>query len=93
MMLKVLARYLTGYIAGFAVFIIAVPYALYSIATFFEKPLVSDNHLLLLVALVLGSIGIFFIMWSNAALLLKGKGGSTDLFNIATIGRESGLIQ
>lgn len=92
MKLLTLARHLLGYAVGFSVFVILIPYVIYSVARIFAEPAIMNNPMVLVIAVILGSIGIFFVLWSNAALLLKGKGGPTDAFNVAISPRTQRLV-
>jgi protein-S-isoprenylcysteine O-methyltransferase Ste14 len=85
-------RYLLGYAVGFSIFIVAIPCAIYYVSGVFSEPAILNNHMVLVIAVLLGSIGIFFVLWSNAVLFLKGKGGPTDGFNVAISPRTRHLV-
>ena len=95
-----LARYLIGYLIGFCVFFLAIPYGLHAISRGFHAfetiPYLTDLPLggsaRLACALIAGSIGLFFLLWSNAALIIQGKGGPTDAFNVAISPRTKHLV-
>ncbi|MFZ5450175.1 MAG: methyltransferase family protein [Thermodesulfobacteriota bacterium] len=81
------ARYALGYLIGVGVFLLVIPYGLYQVAQTF-----SGQGFRLAVALPLGIMGLAFALWSNVALVLQGKGGPTDLFNVAISPRTKYLV-
>jgi len=90
---QTLIRYLIGYLIGIFIFLLAIPWGLFSLANgayAFHLPI--SNPVRFICTLVLGSIGIVFMAWSNAALLLQGKGGPTDAFNVAISPRTQRLV-
>jgi protein-S-isoprenylcysteine O-methyltransferase Ste14 len=84
-------RYLIGYMIGFAIFFLAVPYILYVIASLFDFRLL-DHWVRYIIALPLLVLGLFFVIWSNISLVRKGGGGPTDLFNVAISPRTEHLV-
>jgi protein-S-isoprenylcysteine O-methyltransferase Ste14 len=84
-------RYLIGYILGLTIFFLAAPYFLYVTASLFYSPII-DHWSRFFVAVPLFICGLFFVIWSNMALLRKGKGGPTDLFNVAVSPRTQHLV-
>jgi protein-S-isoprenylcysteine O-methyltransferase Ste14 len=92
MELQRLGRYALGYLVGFSVFFLAIPYGLYKAANTFSGPGISNHPARLVVALPLGILGLGFALWSNVALLFRGKGGPTDLFNVAISPRTKHLV-
>jgi protein-S-isoprenylcysteine O-methyltransferase Ste14 len=90
---QTLARHLIGYLIGFFVFLLAVPYGLFCLSRGTDSiHLPVSDTLRFACASILGSIGLIFMAWSNAALLLQGKGGPTDGFNIAISPRTQHLV-
>jgi protein-S-isoprenylcysteine O-methyltransferase Ste14 len=92
MELQTLGRYALGYLAGFSVFLLAIPYGLFKVAKMLDGPALASYPLRLVVALPLGIMGLFFALWSNLALLFQGQGGPTDLFNVAISPRTRHLV-
>jgi protein-S-isoprenylcysteine O-methyltransferase Ste14 len=92
MNLPTLERYLIGYVIGFMVFMLAIPYGIYAIATTWYGPDIFNPFIRIIISLLLVIIGLVFAVWSNIALLLKGKGGPTDLFNVAISPRTKHLV-
>jgi protein-S-isoprenylcysteine O-methyltransferase Ste14 len=89
--LKPVERYLTGYIIGFSVFFLAFPYILYLVANLADFRIV-DHWARHIVAMPLLLLGLVFVVWSNIALVRSGKGGPTDLFNVAISPRTRHLV-
>jgi protein-S-isoprenylcysteine O-methyltransferase Ste14 len=90
---QIVIRYLIGYLIGIFVFLLAIPWGLFSLANgAYAIPLPIGTPVRFICTLVLGGIGIVFMAWSNAALLLQGKGGPTDAFNVAISPRTQRLV-
>jgi protein-S-isoprenylcysteine O-methyltransferase Ste14 len=88
-----LLRYIAGYLVGFFIFIVFIPFCLYSMAILVPYRFVADLGILLLVISILaGSIGLMFMLWSNIGLFVLGRGGPTDFFNITITPRTSQLV-
>ena len=92
MELRRLGRYIAGYLIGFSVFFLAIPYGLHATAKTAGGPGIMGSQIRLAVAFLFGVVGLVFAMWSNAALLFKGKGGPTDVFNVAITPRTKHLV-
>jgi protein-S-isoprenylcysteine O-methyltransferase Ste14 len=96
MKLLTLARYGAGYLIGFSVFFLAIPYGLSVVTKIFHgaawNHIPLDPSVLLSLSVLFGIGGLFFVLWSNLALLLKGKGGATDVFNVAISPRTKHLV-
>ena len=91
---KTVIRHVIGYCVGIAVFIVLLPGIIYLIARY-TQPLGNiplDDYVRIILALILLCIGILFMVWSNVALLVIGKGGPTDAFDIAISPRTQHLV-
>lgn len=94
--MKEILRHIIGYFFGLCVFILLIPYGLYELSRidclvirFFQI----DNSLLrILIFLPFFLTGIFFILWSNLYLLLIGKGGPAEGFNISISPKTAKLV-
>ena len=89
---QTLARYVAGYAIGFSGFFLAIPYGVYLVAKTFREPTIGDSPIRIVLSALLGLVGLGFALWSNAALLFKGKGGPTDMFNVAITPRTKHLV-
>jgi protein-S-isoprenylcysteine O-methyltransferase Ste14 len=95
--MKEIVRYLLGYLIGFLVFIIAMPYAFYGLSTlddaFFRGYGIIDSETVrtLLFALLFG-VGVVFAAWSNLELLNVGKGGPADAFGVSISPQTKHLV-
>ena len=89
---KTLARHLVGYAVGLSVFAGAIPYGLFRLSAVHPIHLPIGNSARLAIALLLAGTGLFFALWSNAALLIQGKGGPTAAFNVAISPRTKHLV-
>jgi protein-S-isoprenylcysteine O-methyltransferase Ste14 len=89
---KNLARHLAGYFIGLSLFAVAIPYGLIQLSSYHAIHLPILNAARGTIAAFLGCLGIVFVLWSNSALLILGKGGPTDVFNITISPRTKHLI-
>ena len=89
---KNVVRHFAGYLVGLSLFALAIPYGLLKLSSFHPIHLPIVNAARVALAAILGSIGIVFMLWSNSALLVLGKGGPTDAFNIAISPRTKYLV-
>jgi protein-S-isoprenylcysteine O-methyltransferase Ste14 len=93
MNIPVLLRYLAGYLIGIFVFILFIPFCLYKVAFLIPYRIVADpGTFLLLIPVLLGIIGLVFMVWSNIGLFFLGRGGPTDFLNITITPRTSRLV-
>jgi protein-S-isoprenylcysteine O-methyltransferase Ste14 len=88
-----LLRYLAGYLIGIFMFLLFIPFCLYSVAIIIPYRIVADHGILLLIiSVIFGMIGLMFLLWSNIGLFVLGRGGPTDFFNTAITPRTSRLV-
>jgi protein-S-isoprenylcysteine O-methyltransferase Ste14 len=89
-------KHITGYILGSFVFLILIPFVIYltslisSVSLGFNAPPI--KHINYSLATLLAVTGVIFAIWSNIDLLIVGKGGPADLFNISISPRSKKLI-
>lgn len=83
---KELIRYIAGYVSGIAFFLILVPSMIYFISFISQllnlQPVFENSVIKSAISLLFFIPGIVFMIWSNAMLLLKGKGGPTEGFGV-----------
>jgi protein-S-isoprenylcysteine O-methyltransferase Ste14 len=90
---QTIVRHLIGYFIGIFFFLLAIPYGLYCLSKDACPILLpAGDSLRFVCALILGCVGLVFAFWSNAALLIRGKGGPTDAFNVAISPRTQHLV-
>jgi protein-S-isoprenylcysteine O-methyltransferase Ste14 len=91
-----LLRHLTGYLFGLTFFGAGIPLVLYWAAGFSDRyfmvQLLPLAGLRLGLALLIGIVGLVFILWSNLSLLVVGKGGPADVFGVAVSPRTRHLV-
>ncbi len=89
-------RHIIGYLLGFSLFIIFIPYLLvlgsHSHILFPDADFIPYVWLRLVIALPVFCIGLLFAIWSNIFLLSKGEGGPTDVMNVAISPRSRKLV-
>jgi protein-S-isoprenylcysteine O-methyltransferase Ste14 len=89
-------RYIIGYIFGFSIFILLIPFGLYELSTL--DYLVSDNVLIrsTIIRYVISSlifiVGAYFAIWSNVFLFKIGKGGPVDAFGVSISPQTKKLV-
>lgn len=90
-----LYRHIIGYTIGMLIFILLIPFGLFTLSV--NDPILQPNitnHILIrvIISLPLLVLGLIFAIWSNVWLLKTGKGGPTDVFNIAISPRTKKLV-
>jgi protein-S-isoprenylcysteine O-methyltransferase Ste14 len=89
-------RHIIGYGIGITLFGIIIPSALIKFSrwgrSYIELEIFNQDWLRLGIAFLVLAIGVFFALWSNAALFTIGKGGPTDGFNVAISPRTEKLV-
>jgi protein-S-isoprenylcysteine O-methyltransferase Ste14 len=89
-------RFLIGYFIGFFLFIVVIPYLLVvgsrDPGFLFHLTITSNPVVRLVIAIPVFCTGLLFAAWSNLALLLTGRGGPTDVFNVAISPRSKKLV-
>lgn len=88
-----LLRYILGYLVGFFIFIAFIPFCLFNVAILLPYQIVADHGILLrVISILIGTIGLVFMLWSNIGLFVLGRGGPTDFFNMTITPRTSYLV-
>ena len=94
--MRVTVRYIIGYILGFTIFILLIPFGLYELSKincFLSDRVISNSTILRYIfSIVFFLIGVFFALWSNIFLFFIGKGGPADGFGIAISPRTKKLV-
>lgn len=89
-------RFIIGYLIGISIFGVLIPYLLILISGYldpiFNVCLISQFYIRLLIVLPVFCLGLLFAIWSNLSLLIIGKGGPTDVFNVAISPRSQKLV-
>lgn len=83
---KEILRYVMGYFLGGSFFLLLIPGLIYSSAfiseIFFRKTIFSSDIIRIFISAALFLPGIAFMIWSNLALFIKGKGGPSEGFGV-----------
>ncbi|MBN2371966.1 MAG: isoprenylcysteine carboxylmethyltransferase family protein [Vicinamibacteria bacterium] len=89
-------RFVVGYAIGISVFLIALPFAFWSISRNIDPLLGTSVAGFTLArsiaALLLFAVGAIFSLGSNLSLALVGRGGPTDGFGVAISPRTQRLV-
>ena len=88
--------YITGYALGIGVFVVLIPYGIWYLSSadyyIFKIPIITLDYVRLIISLLLFVTGVTFVIWSNIFLLVKGKGGPTDIAGISICPRTKALV-
>jgi len=83
---KEILRYIAGYIFGGSFFLLVIPGLLYAVSSFsdllFLRHIFNNARIRIIISLAFFIPGIVFMIWSNAALFIIGKGGPAEGFGI-----------
>lgn len=94
--MKETLKYLLGYLVGFAIFIVLIPYGLYKLSQldhlFYGLVLICNNTIRLILFSVAFIAGSIFAAWSNIFLYKIGKGGPTDAFGVSISPQTKKLV-
>lgn len=87
-------RHIIGYLGGISISCLGIPFGLYTVSTKLNRPIwgLADSGLRIALSLLIGVVGITFMLWSNIYLLFVGKGGPVDGFGIAVSPRTQRLV-
>jgi protein-S-isoprenylcysteine O-methyltransferase Ste14 len=87
-------RHITGYLGGISIFCLGIPSGLYMISTKLNRPIwpLAHSKLSIALSLLIGIVGITFMLWSNIYLFFIGKGGPADGFGVAVSPRTKHLV-
>ena len=89
-------RLIAGYALGIGVFLILIPYGIWYLSStgyyIFTIPIIPLDYVRIIVSALLIISGAIFVIWSNVFLLLKGKGGPTDIAGVSISPRTKKLV-
>lgn len=87
-------RHITGYLGGISIFCLGIPFGLYMVSTKLYRPIwpLAHSQLPIGLSLLIGVMGITFMLWSNIYLFFIGKGGPADGFGVAVSPRTKRLV-
>ena len=93
---QIVLRHIVGYLAGFSIFVVGVPLGFYFVSTMLDRylpiNLIAGARLRTGISLLIGGVGIVFIVWSNLWLFFVGKGGPADWFGTQISPRSQHLV-
>ena len=85
-------RHILGYCLGFFMFVLVIPIGLGALAKSWPLQVALSPQFRWGLAVPIAIIGLIFVAWSNLDLFKVGKGGPTDLFNMALSPRSQHLV-
>lgn len=94
--MKESARYIIGYIFGFTIFIVLIPFGLYEISRL--DYLLSDRVIFYsdifryIISSLIFLVGAYFAIWSNVFLYKIGKGGPLDALGVSISPQTKKLV-
>jgi protein-S-isoprenylcysteine O-methyltransferase Ste14 len=94
--MKETARYIIGYILGFTVFIVLIPFGLYKLSQlnylFSGRVIFSSDILRYIISSLIFLVGAIFAVWSNIFLFTVGKGGPVDALGVSISPQTKKLV-
>jgi protein-S-isoprenylcysteine O-methyltransferase Ste14 len=89
-------RHLLGYTTGVSLFFGVIPWLLYLLSVKFDHPIgagiIANESLRIIVSALFLLPGLIFVLWSNEALFVIGKGGPAEGFGVAVSPRTEKLV-
>lgn len=89
-------RYFIGYIFGFTIFILLIPFGLYELSKldYLLSGIVLINSIVLryIISLLIFLAGAYFMIWSNVFLFKIGKGGPADGLGVSISPQTKNLV-
>ncbi len=90
-------KYIFGYILGIGIFIILIPYIIWHLSSMdnqiFRTPIVPVDTANIIIAAPIFVIGVIFLVWSNIFLVLKGRGGPTNIGKLSVSPKTKILVR
>jgi protein-S-isoprenylcysteine O-methyltransferase Ste14 len=94
--MKETVRYIIGYIIGFTIFIVLIPFGLYKLSQFdyllSGRVLFCSNNLRYIISSLIFLVGAYFAIGSNIFLFKIGKGGPVDGFGVSISPQTKKLV-
>ncbi len=94
--MKETIRYIIGYLVGFTIFIVLIPFGLYKLShldyLFSGRVIFSSDILRYIISLMIFSVGAYFAIWSNIFLFKVGQGGPTDALGLSISPQTKKLV-
>lgn len=94
--MKETARYFIGYILGFTVFIVLIPFGLYKLSQlnylFSGRVIFSSDIFRYIISALIFLVGAIFAVWSNIFLFTVGKGGPVDALGVSISPQTKKLV-
>ena len=94
--MKETLRYIIGYILGFTIFIVLIPFGLYKLAQLdylvTGREIFCSDVLRYIVSSLIFLVGAYFGIWSNIFLLTIGKGGPVDALGVSISPQTKKLV-
>jgi protein-S-isoprenylcysteine O-methyltransferase Ste14 len=94
--MKETARYIIGYILGFTVFIVLIPFGLYKLSQlnylFSGRVIFSSDIFQYIISSLIFLVGAIFAVWSNIFLFTVGKGGPVDALGVSISPQTKKLV-
>jgi len=94
--MKETARYIIGYIFGFTIFIVLIPFGLYKLSQLdyflIGRVLFCSDILRYIISSLIFIVGVYFAIWSNIFLFEIGRGGPVDAFGVSISPQTKKLV-
>ena len=94
--MKETVRYILGYIFGFTIFIVLIPFGLYKLSQLdyllSGRVLFCSDILRYIISSLIFLVGAYFAIWSNIFLFEVGKGGPVDALGVSISPQTKKLV-
>jgi protein-S-isoprenylcysteine O-methyltransferase Ste14 len=96
MNIKKALRHILGFAFGGTVFALLVPTGLFYLSRAVDRwlnlPTFGESLWRYFLAVPIGAVGLFFVLWSNLFLVTRGEGGPAEGFGVAVSPRTEHLV-
>ena len=94
--MKVKIKYIIGYIFGFIIFLLLIPFGLYELSKLdyllVDRVLINSNIFRHIISSLFFLIGTYFMIWSNVFLFKIGKGGPAEGLGVSISPQTKKLV-
>jgi protein-S-isoprenylcysteine O-methyltransferase Ste14 len=94
--MKETVRYIIGYIIGFTIFIVLIPFGLYKLSQLdyllSGRVIFCSDILRYIISSLIFIVGVYFAIWSNIFLFEIGKGGPVDALGVSISPQTKKLV-
>ena len=94
--MRVKIKYIIGYIFGFVIFLLLIPFGLYELSKLdyllADRVLINSNIFRYIISSLIFLVGVYFMIWSNVFLFKIGKGGPAEGLGVSISPQTKKLV-